>query len=226
MKLSIELHNLESKDSLFLLKAIYKSLDDFKSVTNVDLDNSHIVCTNSHRQMEQILGYKRPVWGVSTIKKEKIFLYNPRLWNKKSTGHTPDDAVASITHQLVHLYFDREKIKSPVWFEEGYATYVSDRQNEKFRKNELKKLVKKYGICDYDNLQVSFAELSVPALYYQSSYNFIFFLIRLQNEISLNKLINKLKNGGDFEKNFRNIYGKSTKDLWEKFNNILTNEIT
>lgn len=223
MKLSIELHKLESKDSLFLLKAIYKSLDNFKSVTNVDLDNIHIVCANSHRQMEQILGHKRPMWGVSTIKKGKIYLYNPRRWNEKTTGHTPDDSVASITHQLVHLYFDREKIKSPVWFEEGYATYVSDKQNEKHRKSELKTLVKKYGLCDYDNLQVSFANLPVPALYYQSSYNFIFFLVRLQSEISLNKLINKLRNGGNFEKGFRNIYGKNTKDLWEKFNDKLTN---
>jgi len=223
MKLSIELHKLESKDSLFLLKAIYKSLDNFKSVTNVDLDNIHIVCANSHRQMEQILGHKRPMWGVSTIKKGKIYLYNPRRWNKKTTGHTPDDSVASITHQLVHLYFDREKIKSPVWFEEGYATYVSDKQNEKNRKSELKTLVKKYGICNYDNLQVSFANLPVPALYYQSSYNFIFFLVRLQSEISLNKLVNKLKNGGNFEKSFRNIYGKNAKDLWGKFNDKLTN---
>jgi len=83
MKLSVELHSLESKDSLTLLKAIYKSLDDFKSVTKVDLDNIQITCTNSHRQMEQILGYKRPMWGGSTIKKGKIFLYNPRLSRKK-----------------------------------------------------------------------------------------------------------------------------------------------
>ncbi|OGM29473.1 hypothetical protein A2630_00565 [Candidatus Woesebacteria bacterium RIFCSPHIGHO2_01_FULL_44_10] len=221
MKLSVELHSLESKDSLTLLKAIYKSLDDFKSVTKVDLDNIQITCTNSHRQMEQILGYKRPMWGVSTIKKGKIFLYNPRLWNKKQTGHTPGDVVASITHQLVHLYFEQEKIKSPVWFEEGYATYVSDRQNEKFRKNELKKLVKKYGVCDYNSLKVSFAKLSVPALYYQSSYGFMFYLVKLQKENSLNKLTDKLKNGENFENSFINIYGRSAKDIWEEFNNKL-----
>ena len=87
----------------------------------------------------------------------------------------------------------------------------------------MKTLVKKYGVCDYDNLQVSFANLPVPALYYQSSYNLIFFIVRLQNETALNRLINKLKNGGDFEKNFRNIYGKSTKDVWGKFNDKLTN---
>lgn len=223
MRLSIELHNLESKDSSILLEAIYKSLDYFKSVTNAKLDNIQIICASSHRQMEQLLGYGRPIWGVSTIKKGKIFLYNPRLWNKKTTGHTPEDVVVSITHQLVHLYFDRVKIEPPVWFEEGYATYVSDKQNEKFRKSELKTLVKKYGVCDYHSLKVSFAKLSVPALYYQSSYNFIFYLIRQQNESSLNKLIDQLKNGGDFEKSFRNIYGKSTKDLWGKFNDKLTN---
>ena len=61
MTLSTDLHNLESKDSLFLLKAIYKPINSFNSETNAGLDNIHIVCANSHRQMEQILGYKRPM---------------------------------------------------------------------------------------------------------------------------------------------------------------------
>ncbi len=221
MKLTTELYNLNKNESGDVINAIYDAYSLVSSSFNDSLKEIHVVVGNDHEHMESLLGYERPIWGVTTTKGNTIFTYNPFLWTEEKTGHEPSDIIASIAHQFGHLFFVHNKITAPIWFEEGLVTYISDREKVDVRKKALNMLVEKYGTCSQKELENKFSDHAVPALCYQSSFCFIEHLVNHHGEKELSSLIESLKKGDEFERSFTKIYEKSSKELWECFNKLL-----
>ena len=47
------------------------------------------------------------------------------IYTNPEIGFTPTDLASAIAHEFVHSYFYRQKIKEPLWFEEGLHSFLN-----------------------------------------------------------------------------------------------------
>lgn len=217
-------HDIPSDIATLVQHDIYCSAEDIIRFFGKPIDAVNVIVAKNYDHYNELVETKRPAWGVTTNKEGKIYLYNPELWTKKTTGHTIKQLKSSITHQMVHIFFQKYRIKSPPWFEEGLATYVSIYRNrkEKIDKDkEFNKIFKKHGFCNLCEDKSSLKIHQVPALSYLTSYKFISYLINKFSDKSLLNFINKLIEDMEFNLCFNNIYGIEVSESWNKFHGLL-----
>ncbi len=211
--------NLASKDSRLVKTAFKKAKSKVSGFFGTKLQDTEIIIARDFDHLCELIGKKRPAWGVTTNKDGKIYSSNPLLWKKEITGHTLEDLESSLAHQLVHLHFQRKLIRLPIWFEEGIAVFVSRDSGMKTREEDFKNLINLYGIPNFQKNPSLFSSFPVPALAYLTSYKFICFLIAKSGKEKLVNFINSISKYKNFKEaltSFWQFKGKSYWNIFEK----------
>ncbi len=197
------------QDLLVSISVVEKMFDDSFSEVNV------VVAKDKH-QYDEILNTCRPPWGVTTHKSGTIYLYNPFLWRRNTTGHNLSDLRPSLIHELVHLFMFANKIKSPTWFEEGLAVLISD-ENKGNKKRAFEKLMLRYSIPDIINSTPNFKEMKnkLPLMHYLTFYMFLSYIFKTYSKNRTIEFIKSLTDPGDFEIKFEESFKKPLEETWQ-----------
>lgn len=205
----------DKKISLDVLKSFNKQINKVEKMFDIKLNNINLILVTDHKHLCKITKKARPLWGVSTNIKNTIFVYNPKEWDILTTGHSYEDLDASISHQIVHIFFKQLKIKTPVWFEEGLATFVGYKNLNKKRHSDYLRLSKIYGVPSILTENTAFSQTEIPALRYLTSEKFVDFLYRSKS-IKFLHAIKRIKNG-TFVRKIETLYNKRIEELWNDF---------
>ncbi len=179
-----------------------------------------IICDNE-ADFKKECRYYYQKWATATVLRNKNlvarspeFVIRIGRWEQK-------DYQNLINHEMSHVFWqDFYHSSKPVWLSEGLACYIGN--NFIFSKNELSKIIKNYkvnySILDYLYLKRNFKKGHLPR--YPVWANFARYLIQ-QNSTS--KLINSMEiyskkpNKSNYNKKFKNVFGKTDKQLFNEF---------
>lgn len=182
----------------------------------LELQNISLIVASNHDHMCQLLGKQRPLWGVTSNLDDTLYMYNPKLWKKSTTGHDYNDIGSSIGHQLIHILLGQYEIKLPIWFEEGFATFVSFYKTINKRENDYRRLIKSNGLPDLVSLNEAFDKTSIPALSYLTAERFVKFLYE-SDKVGFLKLLTYCHDIKEFSKLIVDVYNKDVASLWKEF---------
>jgi hypothetical protein len=196
---------IKSEKDEFVKKVYDKSMKELSKFYDLNwkYNKPVIIFVNNREEIDSLYGMKTERWLVAWNDKNKIFLLNPKNYNKES-DHTYNEKEyqARIKHELSHAFFGmktRRASYKPTWFNEGLAIFVSGQ-------NKFKKTVLKFEEFLEFYERVSIGDKSA----YKESGFVIELLIKKFGKEKLMKLIeglDNIKNKEDFEKLFKKIYG-------------------
>lgn len=202
------------------------SIGIIENILDTEFDNLILITADTKVRYDKLLKTNRPPWGVTTQKNGVIYIYNPLLWKKSITGHTTNDLVPSLIHELVHVYFFQNKLKCPIWFEEGLAVKLSD-ENKGNKRKAFYQLVTKYPIPNVIEATSNFKKMSgkLPLMHYLTFFMFISYLFDLFGTIKIINFLRGLKVNNDFEPFFDKEFNRSLSETWTKFRKELENSL-
>lgn len=204
------------------IKIIHKNILDAINITektlNINFDQLTIYIAKDKKQYDKLLKIKRQPWGVTTHKEGVIYLYDPFLWKKKSTGHNLSNLKSSLIHELVHVYMWKKHITSPLWFEEGVAVKISE-PNQNNKNTIFNKLIGKYPIPMIIDISLNFKILSSPLdlMFYLTFFMFISYLFRAHSHNKMIQFVKSLENNNNFETQFTKFLKINTLEAWLDF---------
>lgn len=198
--------------------AAQRILEDFLAE---DFSDVKVVVAKDHKGMCALIGKDRPKYGVTTNLNDSIYLSDPSSWTETETGHTPQDLTESLVHQMVHLFFRRNAIKAPVWFEEGVAVFVGAHLSDQKREKEFDRLLRMYGFRDLSKHTEPFGKQEAPAYSYLTAYKYVSALNERLGRKKLVRLISSLSTRSNFEAVFKQETGMSVGYSWDWFKQTL-----
>lgn len=212
-------HNEEITDKEFenFKKIFERSIEQVEHFFQDTIDKIEVIVARDHEDMCRTINKTRPLWGVTTHLYGKIYLYNPHIWDEKTTGHSFEDLQSSLAHQIVHVYLQRKKIKLPLWFEDGLAMFVSKDDRTIKRIDDFNRLKQENSIPNFATNPETFKNHPVPAFAYLTAYVFIDYISEKTPKSGLVKFIKSLSSESLFIPLFAKTYCKSLLNMWTEF---------
>lgn len=204
-----------------LIKFFEKAYSKNASIFKKSPEKFKIIICDNEADFKKECRYYYQRWATATV-----------LRNKNLVARSPEFANLIkrwersyyqnlMNHEMSHIFWqDFYHSSKPVWLSEGLACHIGN--NFISTKNQLKLIIKKYkvnlAILEYRYIKRNFKNGHLPR--YPVWANFARHLIQ-QNSIS--KLINfmeiysKNPNKSNYNKLFKNIFGKMDKQLFKEF---------
>ena len=223
-KFSLTFYVDKQKERERLLSDLLYSIKTTEEIFDSPFSEINLIVASDKTQYDEIMGTSRPPWGVTTHKNGTIYMYNPFLWKRRITGHNLTDLRPSLIHELVHLYMFANKLKSPTWFEEGLAVYVSDEERGN-KQRAYYSLMQKYDIPEIISSTPDFKKMQgkLPLMHYLTFYMFMKYLFEYFGTNKCIKFIKSLKDGSNFERQFLIVMGKPLSTTWSECKESLKN---
>ena len=175
-----------------------------------------IVCVHKNRkEFDKKLNRKTKLWLVANVANGEINILHSNSFAKEST-HKANEFFPILKHEIAHLFIDRmTNGKSvPNWLDEGLASYVSKKY-----KDIKHSIYIEEDFCEKLGTPKGWDEHSDYYAYDTASL-FVAFLAEKYTLDKIMELFSKLDRNyyyPEFETAFKNIFGKTLKDLEKDF---------
>lgn len=194
-----------------------KAYEYVSEIFGKTLDDFNILVAKNREGYNKFVNKKTPPWMVgSKIDNKTIVVLDPKVWEKDSPMHNPDEFDSLLKHEIAHLFIDQEANYKPVprWIHEGLAQYVANQVDKKdlFEKSIPKNFCKRMTGNGWNEM--------IEEGGYLLSGLFINFLI---DRFSLKKVFDLLHNldpnydWDNFKKTFLNIFKIKLENLEDDF---------
>jgi len=218
---NIHIHYPEKRMELarFIARTVRNRLPEMEKIFGKTDTPIQIYVAETQSDFRKMAGVHLPDWSaaVTIYPKRIIVLKNPLL--TQSSLHEFREIVE---HEFVHLYQSLHIPLNitPVWFNEGFAQYISTPYNIQGRillsralvNNQLIPMSKLADVLGYRHQKA--------ALAYAESASIVEFLIVVYGENIISEMFSDIQKTRDFEKSFRNILGIGLIDFehqWKKY---------
>lgn len=212
---NLSFQNIDKKTAIKILVSAYEAKNKFERFFEDKSENIHIITFDTWDSYTTALRDKKPTWAVTANKDAVVHIYNPRKWHIMKTGHSINDLTPSILHELVHVYFKKQKINLLPIFEEGIAQYISGKKGVKRR--NYKYLLKKSQLPNLLENQLEFKQHEIPALSYLASHEYISMLAKMFGLKKLKHFFINIKEKNNFDLLFKEIFAISPTESWKIF---------
>ncbi|MEK7104575.1 MAG: basic secretory protein-like protein [Patescibacteria group bacterium] len=212
MKLQL---NYKGGDCNRIKELVVKAYNDISAYFKDKLENL-IVCVHKNRkEFDKKLNRKTKLWLVANVANGEINILHSNSFAKEST-HKANEFFPILKHEIAHLFIDRmTNGKSvPNWLDEGLASYVSEKY-----KDIKHSIYIEEDFCEKLGTPKGWDEHSDYYAYDTASL-FVAFLAEKYTLDKTMELFSKLDRNyyyPEFETAFKNIFGKTLKDLEKDF---------
>jgi glycerophosphoryl diester phosphodiesterase len=183
-------------------------------------DEITIVLAPTERDFQQSAGGHVPEWGAGVAIPQRSRIVLP-AWGSLERGG-PLDYATVLRHELAHIALYRAVAPAsiPRWFAEGYASWVAG-QLDASRAWRLRIAFVTGRAPPLDSLAIEWPRTAAPAeLAYILSASVIEYLVDESGTYGLQRLFERWRAGGDFEKALIATYGVNTGSLesqWRRY---------
>ena len=205
----------KGNDYAKIREMVINAHDDVGLRLRIKLENL-IVCVHKNRkEFDKKLNRKTKLWLVANVANGEINILHSNSFAKEST-HKANEFFPILKHEIAHLFIDRMTNGKavPNWLDEGLASYVSEKY-----KDIKHSIYIEEDFCEKLGTPKGWDEHSDYHAYDTASL----FAAFLAEKYTLDKIMELFSKLGrnyyypEFETAFKNIFGKTLKDLEKDF---------
>ena len=207
--------NYKGKDFNKTKELVIKAYDDVSFRFKDKLEKIAVCVHKNRKEFDKKLNRKTKLWEVANVMNGEINIIHTDSFAKESS-HKTDEFFPILKHEIAHLFIDKKTDDKavPKWLDEGLASYVSEKYKDIKHSIQIEE-----GFCEKLGTPKGWDEHSDYCAYDTASL-FVTFLAEKYTMDKTMELLSMLDNNyyyPNFEIIFKNIFGKSLKDLEKKF---------
>lgn len=205
----------KGKDYAKIKEVAINAHNDVASRLKDKLENLVVCMYKNRKEFDKKLNRKTKLWEVANVMNGEINILNFDSFVKEST-HKAEEFFLILKHEIAHMFIDKKTDNKavPKWLDEGLASYISEQY-----KNIKHSIYIEEDFCEKLGTSKGWDEHSEYYAYDMSSL-FVTFLAEKYTLDKMMEILSKLDRNyyyPSFETIFKNIFGKTLKDLEKEF---------
>ncbi|MFH0875727.1 MAG: hypothetical protein V1859_07350 [archaeon] len=220
-----EINYLDSDKTIEeLFSAINKAENKYYNIFKIIPKKYKIIVCYTREEFDKFSGIKSEIWHQAMVinKKKKFVLFSPSVRDKLAVTKLPKHPSfeSLFDHEINHIFYITYVGNSkPLWLCEGYATYMMDTKIINFFKKQIKIInsTNKKDYLLYRPRKDKYNKYN-SQMYVLSTLLVGYLIEKYGHEklILLIKEYKKVQNRVALEKNFKDIYGFTIKEVLKK----------
>ncbi|MDD5133095.1 MAG: hypothetical protein PHD81_02800 [Candidatus Nanoarchaeia archaeon] len=197
-----------------LFKPIKTAENKYFRIFKIKPKSFNIILVYSRKEFDKYVGFKTENWVDGYVKLDSLIMFSPSVKDNYLQRNVPMSYKSFFDHEINHFfYISLVGSYSPVWLGEGYACYMSDSMPSPLEKDRFRQIKNPQKFLFYKYIKKSYFRYANE--FYSISFYVVTYLIENYGHNKILKLIKrfaKKPNKNSFDKEFKQIYGITTKE--------------